>query len=123
MSNALKNLAARAVDFVKDESTELPPTGSTTGLPAMCSKCGARPRAYGDSTNPWCKECLAEYKREYEERRLARKESRGFALGVQAMRADLARRFGELGFSSLEAWEVRDAILQAPAPQIPTDDQ
>lgn len=117
MSNALKTLANRAVELIKDES------GTPAAGPApLCSKCGKNPRADADGTNPWCKECRAAYQRDYEDRKMARKESRGFALGVQAMRADLARRFGELGFSSLEAWEVRDAILQAPAPQIPTED-
>lgn len=123
MANALKTLADRASAVLRDEST-IPPAADSKPAEAAprCSRCGKNPRAAADSNNPWCKECRAEYQREYEDRRLARKESKGFALGVAAMRAELARRFGELGFSSLEAWEVRDAILQAPAPPIPTED-
>lgn len=93
--------------------------GTPEKVPALCSKCGVNPRADENGNNPWCKACRAEYQREYEQTRLARKERHGWALGVKAMRELLAAEFDRLGFSTFSAIEVRDLIRNAPGPTLP----
>lgn len=92
---------------------------ATAQTAQLCPKCGVNPRGEGSETNPWCKECRAAYQREYEQNRLARKESKGFALGVQAMRDLLCEEFHKLGFSRFEAFEIRDIIRNCAGPKLP----
>lgn len=105
--------------MANQQTTTSGPTNAQNGTVPLCTKCSERPRAAGDGNNPWCKECRAEYQRDYEQRRLAMKEKHGYALGVKDMRELLAAEFDRLGFSQFSAIEVRDLILRALGPKLP----
>lgn len=120
MANALRSLATRASELMRDDSSE--PQSVDRGDMPICSKCGKNPRADLDGTNPWCKECRAAYHREYEAGRLARKEAKGFALGVQTMRVHLAEQFRQrVSFGSCTGIEAADWILQDAGPKMPDE--
>lgn len=108
------------IDSMTDQQTTAsgPPNTPAQTVP-LCTRCKVNPRGAGSDTNPWCNECRAAHKREYEQTRLAMKERHGYALGVSAMRDLLALEFDRLGFGMFSAVEVRDLILQAPGPKLP----
>ena len=87
--------------------------------PEVCSKCKQHPRAYPESTNPWCKRCLATYKGEYSESRLAMERGKGFAAGVEAMVQTLAQEFARHPAAMVTCSEVASVILAAPRPRAP----
>ncbi len=89
--------------------------------PKLCSKCNKNPRGYPDSSNPWCKQCLAKYKGEYDEAQLARERSKGFQQGVEAFAAQLCMEFGRHGGVTLTCSEIEFAIRRAPRPQFRAD--
>jgi len=101
------------------QQTAAAPPGVNTSEVLLCSKCGDNPRADGDSNNPWCKECRAEYQRNYERLRLLKQERHGYAQGISDMRELLAGEFDRLGFAEFSAIEVRDLIRNAPGPKLP----
>jgi len=86
---------------------------------ALCSKCGENPRADDDGTNPWCKPCRAKYQKEYQEGKLGRERSKGFAAGVEAMRNLLVDEFDKIGSGYFTGTETAVLIERAPGPPIP----
>lgn len=95
-------------DLVPDPET----APATLGL---CSKCG-KPRDVAGYPK-WCKECRAEWHREYRQIKNEMKDGKGFAHGVAAFRAMLVEEFSKLGLSSFEAVEVAHIIRTCTAPK------
>jgi hypothetical protein len=113
LPNIAREVAKVATDLWKNE-------GAGTEPLRMCSKEGCpNPRADADNSNPWCKEHRAEYQREYERTRLAKKERHGYAEGIRAMRELLASEFDQLGYSQFTAMECAILIRNAPGPKLP----
>ena len=84
----------------------------------LCSKCHKNPRADANGTNPWCKECRADYQRAYEAGRAEKLKDTGFAKGAEAMRKALLERFagrapdGVIRLSDLYHW-----LREVPTPR------
>jgi hypothetical protein len=90
---------------------------------ALCSKCGKNPKA-GDEkdANPWCKECRAEYQREYKQRENWRAERRGIIRGIQAMREATAAYFAQWNGRPFMGGEVSAVVMQLPGPAVADED-
>ena len=88
------------------------------GSAPLCTKCGLRPKSgNSEDANPWCKECRAEYQREYKLRENWRAERRGILRGIQAMREVLAghfRRFPSAAFTGAEIAHAAETIAGPP---------
>ncbi len=87
----------------------------------MCSKCGHFPRAFPDSKNPWCRDCLTAYQAEYvadrKIREAAMANGKGFAAGVELMRRELLAGLGSMApMGMLRVKETSDWIAKFPAP-------
>ncbi len=82
----------------------------------LCSKCKKNPVAFPDSTNPWCKECKAAAQKKYMESAEGMAEGKGFALGVRAMREQIASAFGGQGSGMFSGYEIHDLVLEAESP-------
>src|SRR6266852_6275121 len=93
-------------------------TATETAL--LCSKCGSNPRANGkESTNPWCKDCLAKYQKEYKEMLVKRNSEQAFARGVAAMRKLLMVEFERLGSGAFTGYEISVMIGNVDRPTSP----
>ena len=88
--------------------------GNTVAAEKACSKCHERPRAVADSTNPWCKECLAEYAVKHRQDL----ESQAVSRGVGIMRQQMQAYFRGMGRSHFSGAEVAAMVAKMPA-QIP----
>lgn len=83
----------------------------------LCSKCGKNPRADQSGTNPWCKDCRADYQAAYAAGKAERIKDTGFSKGVEAMRhalLDAAMKRNPLGM--VLAGDVSRWIANFPAP-------
>ena len=90
---------------------------TATQSETLCSKCGIHPRANGkESTNPWCKDCLAKYQKEYKEMIAARLSATAFNAGVEALRKTLVAEFSRLGRVHFSGAEVAFSIIHTPRP-------
>lgn len=88
----------------------------------MCSKCGNHPRAFPDSNNPWCRECLTTYQASYVADRKAREKSlangQGFSAGAEVMRQELLAGLGRMApMGMLRVKETSDWIASFPTPR------
>jgi hypothetical protein len=85
---------------------------------ASCTRCGLRDKVDDDSTPHWCKECRAEYQRNYR----SSSEIRAFAMGARAMRESLSGEFAKKGALLFAGAEIARIIRDvAPAPEYRTD--
>lgn len=91
---------------------------AATEAAILCSKCGVNPRANGNSTNPWCKDCLARYQKEYKDMIAQRLSATAFNAGAEAMRTMLVREFERIGKAVLSGREVAFAIHNSPRPPL-----
>lgn len=83
----------------------------------LCSKCGKNPRADQEGTNPWCKECRADYQAAYAAGKAERIKDTGFSKGAEAMRqAMLAEAVKRNPVGMVQAGEVARWIANFPAP-------
>lgn len=92
------------------------PAVATSTPVEMCSKCGEKPRAYNDSSNPWCKDCLAKYQREYTDMMKRRTSEQAFNRGVAALRSYLVTEFERLASGTFSGYEIAELIANAPRP-------
>lgn len=76
----------------------------------MCSKCGVRSRAYPETGNPWCLQCLAEYRKRYDRGIRDRLIERGFMRGRDNSRELLVAEFRQMGSAQFTAAEVAEII-------------
>ena len=88
-------------------------TATVSGEKA-CSKCKERPRAAAESTNPWCRECLADYAAKHRKDL----EIQYLHRGVGAMRASVQNYFISLGRAHFSSAEVAALVAKLPGPQI-----
>lgn len=83
--------------------------------PEKCGKCG---KALDTTGAPkWCKQCRADYQRDYQGGKQERAIRQGFALGVQAMRQLLAKEFDAQGGGMFSGVESAELIQRAPGPR------
>jgi len=84
----------------------------------MCSKCGHYPRAFPESSNPWCKPCLNEYQAEYAANRKSRDSGKGFASGAEEMRRQILAGLGRMNPAGmLRISETSSWIAGVPTPR------
>lgn len=96
------------------------PTEVVNGLGSVqiCTKCHQNPRADTDGTNPWCKECRAEYAKVYEAGKAAKMKDLGFSKGAEAMRRDLLKTLAEFHPTGVFSFaEAARWIKSFPAPR------
>ncbi len=85
----------------------------------LCTKCKKNERADADNNNPWCKECRAQYAREYQAVRKEMLKQKGFQEGAREMRIALAKGFDDIrGTGSFSGPEIASMIMQAPGPTL-----
>ncbi len=82
--------------------------------PSTDQKCGAALT----NKHAWCKDCQAKYKAEYSALVPGMYAVRGFAKGVEALRAVLIQKFDLLGSGCLSGTEAADWIETEPAPRL-----
>ena len=87
---------------------------STAKESTLCTKDGCEEARARDK--PWCKAHLAEYQRDYSKTKEGMAEGKGFALGVRAMREQIASAFGGQGSGMFSGYEIHDLIMQADSP-------
>ena len=83
----------------------------------LCTKCGVNPRASLESNNPWCKECRAQYQKEWQAMMKERANGKGYAEGARAMRDHISGELSKLGGSMVMAYEVARFVrgMELPA--------
>ena len=93
--------------------------------PKKCSKCGVNPRVDPEGTNPWCRECQAEYHASRQKGLMDRAYARGFIAGAAAFRQAAEyrlRTFPAAHFSGAEA-AVLVGRVAAPRPGQDTESE
>ncbi len=88
----------------------------------VCSKCGLSPRMDPNGTNPWCKQCHADYQRDYRGTIDWRNERRGVIRGIRAEVEYLSAYFRREG-RAIMGPEVASIIESLPGPQVAPEDQ
>src|SRR5580692_2115009 len=82
----------------------------------LCSKCGLNPRSNSESTNPWCRQCWADYLRGNRRRELDRARAAGRAEGIRMMRDAVAARFAHWPSAHFSGTEVVSQVQTMDAP-------
>ena len=82
----------------------------------LCSKCGLQPRSNAESTNPWCRNCWADYIRGNRRAELQRAREAGRAEGVRMMREAIAARFAHWPTARFSGSEVIAQVQTMAAP-------
>lgn len=92
--------------------------GSNCATPQSpnCTKCGKNPRADADSNNPWCKDCRAEYQRDWDRGKKERERHRGYVEGAAAMREQIVLALARLGNAQINALDTARWVREQPTP-------
>jgi len=82
----------------------------------LCSKCGKNAPSNG---NPWCQNCRTEHARKQREQDAAMIGARNFIAGANAVRKELASKYGCAPGAMFEGTAIARYILNFPNPQFP----